>query len=314
MNSRRQESGISLLELMAVSVVMSLLMVMVAESMRTLAGVRGEQRAGFTLGDVADRVARRITADVDFTTRVFASNPIDLEYLAALDLGVDFRSLGCRLPMLTAHGAFEQDPPGVQETGNLLFLARLGPRLQLDDALLDPAHSRVQTFQLCVTAPFAFDHGLDLRRFVSEPLVDYWELIDITDPLQRADALKQLREAGILYAWDPSAPRTTGLFSISEAGELTPLTITERIPCTEDDASSRPFTTRNLRLSQNGKSGRFTTPLYARAFGTFPGGFEIKLDGASAGKLLMLRMIVETDTPQGRTVQTEVRRLLSTKG
>lgn len=316
MSTRKRESGITLLELMAVSVVMSVLMVMVAESMRTLAGVRGEQRASFTIGDVADRVARRITADVDFTTRVFVANPVDLEYLLALDLGVgvDVRSNGARLPMLTTHGAFAEDPPGVPETGNILFLARLGPRLQLDDAVLDPVHSRIQTFQLCVTAPMSIDGVLDLRRFVSEPLVDYWELIDIADPAQRTDALSQLEEAGIHYAWDPSAPRTTGLFVITEAGELVAMERTDRIPCTEDEAGSRPFSTRHLRLAQNGTTGRFAIPLYARTFGTFPGGFEVKIDGASAGKLLLLRMIVEVDTPQGHTVQTEVRRLLSTKG
>jgi len=48
--------------------------------------------------------------------------------------------------------------------------------------------------------------------------------------------------------------------------------------------------------------------------GRLPGGFEIKVDGAEQGKLLLLRMVVEADAPQGRPVRAEARRVLATQG
>jgi hypothetical protein len=69
-----------------------------------------------------------------------------------------------------------------------------------------------------------------------------------------------------------------------------------------------------MRIASNGDATKHPAPLYARPVGTFPGGFELKLDGADQGKLLLLRMVVEADSPQGRSVRTEARRVLATQG
>lgn len=315
MNQRQRESGLSSIELMAVAVVMSVLMVMVAESMRTLASVRGEQKASFTLGDVADRFARRVTADVDLAARVFTNRPEDVEYLAAVqfDSDIDPLSYGGRLPMLTAHGAFEPDPPGVPETGNLLFLARRGPTLQLEGPVLAVEHQHVKTFQWVVVVPAVVDKKADLFRFVSDPLVDYWELATLPQA-QREDALQQLADAGIRCAWDPSAPRTTGLFLVKDGGSLIAMGAADRVRLYEDPTASRPFSTRRLGLVLDESDDRFKVPQYARKNSGFFGSFEVKIDGGDAGKLLLMRLVVETDTPQGHKVRGETRRVLNTRG
>lgn len=312
MKDRSSQAGFSSTELICVAAVMSILMIMVAESMRTLAGVRGEQRAGFQLGDVSDRVARKLTSDVEFASRVFSSDAADLQTLAALDLGVDLIASGCRLPKLTSNGAFEPDPPGLQETGNVLFVARRGEKLEVGEE--DGPTTRVQTYEFCVTAPMANDGSLDLRRFVSEPVLDYAALADFGSEEQRRDALQSLHEQGATYAWDPTVPPGSAFHVVTERGDLEPMPASKRIPCSEDGAWSRPFSTRRMRVAANGDANKHPTPLYARPVGAFPGGFELKLDGAQQGKLLLLRMVVEADSPQGRSVRAEIRRLLPTQG
>ena len=312
MKDRSSQAGFSSIELICVAAVMSILMVMVAESMRTLAGVRGEQRVGFQVGDVSDRVARKLTSDVEFASRVFSSEAADLQLFATLDLGVDLIANGCRLPKLTSNGAFEPDPPGLQETGNVLFVARRGDKLEVGGD--EGPSTRVQTYEFCVTAPMTHDGALDLRRFVSEPLLDYAALAEFGNEDERKDALQSLHEDGANFAWDPTAAPGSAFYVVTEGGDLEPMPTGRRIPCAEDDAWSRPFSTRRMRVAANGDANKHPTPLYARPVGAFPGGFELKLDGAQQGKLLLLRMVVEADSPQGRSVRAEIRRLLPTQG
>jgi len=312
MTNRKAQAGFSSVELIVVAAVMSILMVMVAESMRTLAGVRGEQRASFALGDVSDRVARKLTADVEFAARVFSADATDQKLLTSLELGVDLIASGCRLPKLTSHGAFLPDAPGSLETGNALFVARRGEKLELGGE--EGPSSRVQTYEFCVTAPMTGDGGLDLVRFVSDPLLDYAALMDLGDESSRREALRELHEDGLRFAWDPAASSEDTLWSITESGELEPLAAGRKLPCVEDESWSRPFGERRMRIASNGDATKHPAPLYARPVGAFPGGFELKLDGADQGKLLLLRMVVEADSPQGRSVRTEVQRVLATQG
>lgn len=312
MKHRSGQAGFSSVELIVVAAVMSILMVMVAESMRTLASVRGEQRAGFQLSDVSDRVARKLTADVEFAARVFCADSTGAHTLAALDLGVDLAAQGCRLPKLTSHGAFELDAPGALETGNVLFVGRRGDKIEVGDD--EGAKARVQTYEFCVTAPVATDGALDLRRFVSEPVLDHAALLDFDDEDGRRAALADLHEQGVRFAWDPTAAPASAFWSITVNGDIEPMPAGRRVPCAEDPTWSRPFGARRMRVSQNGEQTKFPTPLYARPVGAFPGGFEIKVDGAEQGKLLLLRMVVEADAAQGRPVRAEARRVLATQG
>lgn len=89
---------------------------------------------------------------------------------------------------------------------------------------------------------------------------------------------------------------------------------TERIRMYEDATSSRPFAARRLGLVTDESDDRFQVPQYARKNSGFLGSFEVKVDGGDAGKLLLMRLVVETDTPQGHKVRGETRRVLDTRG
>lgn len=312
MSGKRSESGFSSIELIVVAAVMSILMVMVAESMRTLAGVRGEQRAGFQIGDVSDRIARKLTTDVEFAARIFAADEMGAATLTRLDLGINLTTAGCRLPKLTSYGAFEPDAPGAQETGNVLFVSRRIDKLEAGDD--EGPKARVQAYEFCVTVPMEVNGALDLLRFVSEPTVDHSALLDCGDDEARRDTAIELYEQGLRWSWDPAATPENAFYAIRANGDLEPLGSAVRIPCSEDPSWSRPFEKRRMRVAKNGDATKFPAPLYARPSGAFPGGFELKLDGAEQGKLLLLRLVIETDSPNGRAIRGEARRVLATQG
>jgi hypothetical protein len=312
-DTARLQDGMSSLEVITMALIMSVLMIMVTESMGTLSGVRSEQRAHFRLDDTADSVASRIKKDIDVAERVFSSSTEDSDYLRAMDFGFDPLAEGARLPKLTTYSYFGPDPISAPETGNILFVARRGPRIAVkwNEAITE---FLVQSLSFTVWLPIGDAGHLDLMRWVSEPIVNYWDVHDIDDERAKTDVLSQLYENGIRIAWDPTSPRATGLFEITAAGGLVQIPADRPIPGAEDRAASRPFARRQMQLAPNGTGGEHRVPLYARESGAFPGGFEIKIDGASAGKLLLLRLVARTKPQLARQVSTEIRRYYHTQG
>ncbi len=313
---RSSEAGVSTLELMLVAAVMSILMVMVAESMRTLAGVRGEQRATMHLTDVADRAARRLIADVEYAARVFAADEGGDALFDAMAPAAELRRNGCRQPLLTSHDAFLVDPPGVPETGNVLFLLRRGPKVRAQGGYGDSGNHLVQTYEFVATAPAAAapdDARRDLVRFVSGPVADALDLLAIADEDERRAVVSELHDEGVAAAWDASAEGRAALLELSRQGDLLPWPDDRLLECGED-AGTRPLATRAAWLAEDHDSDRRPVPLFARPGAKAFGGFELKLDGGAAGKLLLLRLVVETATPQGRSVTAEMRRLVDTRG
>lgn len=308
---RRAERGLSAVEVIMMAAVMSVLMIMITESMATLSSVRNEQRAGFRLADVADSVARRIEKDARYAIRVFTDAPADMAWYSSLALDPRMRSLGQRLPRLTDSGFFEPDGTA-RETGNVLFVASRLPKVEIE--LASARRYRLQCLRFVVYAPVLLEDRLELMQWTSETLVDYWDVVDIADPADRAEALARLHEDGVRYAWDTLAPRATGLWELLESGELELVEPEETIAGREDPAHSRPFAERAMQLAANGSLATIDVPAFGNADGMFPGGLEVKVDGAAAGKLLLLRMVTSSTQDRLREVANEVRRCLPTNG
>ena len=64
----------------------------------------------------------------------------------------------------------------------------------------------------------------------------------------------------------------------------------------------------------NGSLHGIKVPEFARAVGRFPNGFEVKIDGTGAGKLVLFRYVVESTVQNKRKVFSEVRRMVCTDG
>lgn len=312
MRSMHAEAGLSSVEVIVMAAIMSVLMIMITESMTTLSGVRADQRVQMRVGDVGDDVARRLAKDIDHASRIFTDTPVDIEYLQAMDLGLDPFASGRKLPKLTTNGFFEPDKSGTPETGNVLFLACRIPRVAVKYETIAEYH--VQCLVFTVGAPIDVAGNLDLLRWSSDLVVDYWDIADITDPTARADVLVQLYDNGVRFAWDSTSPRASGLFEITAAGGMALLPTDRNVTGAEDVHQSRPFSRRRLRLAANGVEGPHPVPRYAVQSGAFPGGFELKIDGAASGKLVLLRMVTQSKQKLTQPVTGEILRFFSTQG
>jgi len=308
---RGRQAGITMTEVMIMSLVISSLMVVMAESMSTLSGVRVEQKAHFRVGDVAERVASRIRTDVHWATRVFSNSADDQEYLLTMAIGGSIVQQGGRLPSLTHSGYFQADAPGAPETGNVLLLAMRGPKVQLTFG--DDATRLVQSLLFVVYASIDDGGRRDLLRWVSEPVVNYWDIVEIQDKKDRREAYRQLTDNGVRLAWDPYGKRATSLFEIDDDSlELVPPE--RRVDGREDRANSRPFRVRRMQFAANDSLPGVPVPAYANPASGFQGAFELKIDGASSGKLVLLRFVVASTEPLKRQIWTEIRRFMPTNG
>jgi len=280
--------------------------------MSTLSGVRVEQKAHFKVGDVADHVARRIQNDVHYATRVFTDTADDGDYLRSMAIGNTLTRAGCRLPKLTQSGFFRPDPLDVAETGNLLFLALRGPKVQLH---FESGSTRiVQPLQFVVYAPVFDGDKLELVRWLGQPMVNYYDVAEIQNPDERTEALQQLAQNDVRVAWDPFGKRAGSLFEIT-GNALVPMPMDHVVDGREDSAESRPFVQRHMQLAPNDAIQGIDVPAYGRIGSGFSGGIELKVDGSSSGKLVLLRYVVMSTLPGiKRQIWTEIRRFLPTNG
>ena len=311
MNSvEHSQVGMTTTEVLIMASIMSVLMIMVTESMTTLSSVRCQQQARFHIANVADRVARQIDTDISFSSRIFCNGVEDSAYLDLMELPFPLTTPAHRLPTLTARGYFEPDSTTI-ETGNVLFLARRGPKLMV--RLPGSGEFLVESLQFVVYAPVQDGERLELMRWTSELTLNYWDVADIDDPEARAELLSQLQDCGVLYAWDPLAPAGRGVWELAD-GILLPLEPDQLVLGGEDPVNSRPFGERAMQIAENGWSTVLVVPAFAKADGAFPGGFEIRADGSTSGKLILLRLVTRSLKPNVGDVANEVRRFFFASG
>jgi hypothetical protein len=306
-----RSSGMTIPEVMIMALVISTLMIVMTESMSTLSGVRVEQRAHFGVGDVADHVARRVQSDVHIAARVFTDTADDTDYLRSMAIGNQLLRGGRRLPRLTQGGFFRPDPADVPETGDVLFLARRCPRVRIE---FDDGSARtVQVLQFVVDSTIVNNGQVELLRWISQPVVNYYDVVEIQDQSQRAEALQQLSRNDVHLAWDPFGKRAASLYEISNSAlALLPM---DHLVDGKEDADSRPFVMRHMQLAAGTSIPGVAIPAYANAASGFAGGIEIKVDGSSSGKLVLLRYVVLSTQPgMKRQIWTEIRRFLPTDG
>lgn len=314
MNARR-EQGFSMLEVVIMGVLMSVLLVMITQSVASLSSTRAELRQHSNIGNFADRVARSIESDITFASRLFVDTPDDRAYLAGLTIGPVLGD-DVRLPVLMGKGYFEADLAEKRETGNVIAMGLRGQRLSVVVSGSEgDATCLIQTLTIVVYAPIDLgQQGSDLVRWVSEPMVAYWDIEHITDQALRRAVLLKLFDRGLRYAWDTGQPRPTGLFQIEGGGTMAPLPLSALVNGSESESISRPFARRLMRLAANGSLHGIKVPEFAKPAGRFPNGFEVKIDGTGTGKLVLFRYVVESTVQNRRKVFSEVRRMVCTDG
>lgn len=167
--------------------------------------------------------------------------------------------------------------------------------------------------QFIVYAPVADGDGLELMRWASELMLNYWDVAEIDDLAVRNDVLTQLEESGVVYAWDPLAPARGALWDLV-GGVLSPLDAKDMVFGAEDPVNSRPFGERAMQIAQNDWSNLVKVPLFTMPNGALPGGFELRADGSTTGKLILLRLVARSTKPNVGDVASEIRRFFYANG
>lgn len=287
-----QCGGFSLFEVVLVTALVGVLTMLIVKSLADLTRSQAFTTGQLRTAELADRLLRPAVDDVSFSVRVFDEGSDSDAYLALLAVPRDLAMRGSRLPVLTNRGYFDLDGLGRPETGNLLFLGRYEQPALVRGADAD-SELRVDTVAFVLYfLERRRDGALDLSRYASVPLARYSDVMAVADLQERRQILVQLHSAGIRFTWDVDAPARQGLLVITAEGLLRPLALEERIPAAPEGVRRRLLANSGLQVAPNGKVGRLTVPRYARADGDFPAGFEVKVDGGTTGKLMLLRLVL----------------------
>lgn len=327
--TRPREAGFSFLEATIASIMMLLLAWLVAtlsiDGMRAQKYSERQARVTEITQDVTDEIRRALGS----TMRVFGNDLIGTGYRSAMQLGTGMPVplASSRLPTIVASGILELEDPLAPRTGNELLFARYS----WTDEFTPSSGStyrvdvyRIERWYLTAAGdgPRAgVPDGLNLARWVSEPLADADQVDRISDPADQAEVLLHLRQGTpddtgvgrtpVSLVWLVGDPvGVVGTFrQIDGTGGLTDTPSSPRpsgawvlLP---DTSLSDPdiLVYRHHSIATNFAPrvmgvGRFGQR--SAASGGFPHGFEVQVVGPSAARQLLLHLTIVSSNAGGR--------------
>jgi hypothetical protein len=200
---------------------------------------------------------------------------------------------GSRLPVETAYGYFNVDPPDAVETGNLLLVARLDTRRTVDvSETSEPQPVRVDRLRMVCYFVSALGENLDLNCWTSAPLVRFEDIEAVADEDVRTRLVVELYAAGERYAWTADAEPPAALRHLKQDGSTHPFGAGDRLPADPAGSDLRMLSRRNFAVARNGARKPIRVPMFARAREGFPHGFEVKVDGTGSGGLVAIQLAV----------------------
>jgi hypothetical protein len=262
------------------------------------------------------------------SVRVFGTDAEGTANLAMLDLtGAPVRLGNMRLPTIDAGGQIRRDTSTNQITGNTLFFAKHAWSDRYVCAGGDEYMVDVYRWIYYYLTPEGVgpqpgsDIGLDLVRFVGEPLVDGGTIDRITDANDKRELLLHLhnrtpdasgvRHEACQVVWNRGGlPSVVGTFrqinpfdgSLSNSplgGRPSPWSV---LP-TEQTASGL-FAYRHYAVATNFARPAFGVCKFAVLSPTgdgFPHGFEVQVTGPSSARQVMLKLVTASTHGRGHT-------------
>ncbi|MBI5851911.1 MAG: hypothetical protein HZB39_12925 [Planctomycetes bacterium] len=310
----RADAGFSMLEATIVFLIVTLLTGMISQSLMSLSrNQRWSERQTGALGK-AEQLVHGIQNDLEVAVRVFPESAASRAVLARLALGESAPIEGSRMPLATSRGWFEPDAPGAQEAGNLLVLARSLPAIEVGTGYGSQT-ARIDRYQFVVYCLTLDGARLDIDRWASVPLARADDIAAVFDPDARANVVMGLLAAGVPLAWRPEDPVIdTSLYEMSPTGSAPRLGTNVAIPAGNGEIRRHLLERAKLGVARNGRIGAVRVPAYAHDLPGHPHGFEIKLDGDGAGRLLLVRLVVAGEVRPGEPpVASAVERLVSVR-
>lgn len=321
----RQQEGFTLVELVISATVLVMLMYMVstlAESGND-AHKYGERITRVTeiTQSIVDDMRRELTSSV----RLFPDDADGNGYVGLLDSSGFPTRLASSLPALDSSGIFEQETSTAAKTGNQLAFARHAWRTEFTTTA--GRSFRIDVYRLVdyyLAAEGAGPQpgsaiGLNLVKWVSEPLADGYQIDGIADATDRAEVCMHLLNAtpdddGVVHpavevVWlrnDPPLQVGT-LRQIQTAGTLNTSPPASRgvswtiLPDVKMSSQGLLFYRHHSVVTNYAPStygiGRFS--VVDNTGDGFPHGFEVQMIGPASARQVLLRLLVVSTNNHG---------------
>jgi len=199
---RNHQGGFSLVELSIASTLLLGLVVLVSTLAISGTEAHDLSKRIIRMTEVAHEVTDDIRLEMVSSVQVFTNNTVGNDNLALLDLSEAPAPIGeVRLPTVDTNGQFRADTPGDEITGNSLFFAYLAWQDRF--ACTSGNEHRIDIYRWVHYYMSPVDGGpapgqkggLELVRYVSEPMADADAVDGIADPADRAEVLLHLVNA-----------------------------------------------------------------------------------------------------------------------
>lgn len=328
-------AGFTLVEMIIASTLLS--MMIYAVSTLAISGAQAQEyarrltRATEITQDIVDEMRLEMVSCV----RVFGNDSEGNGNLAVIDLDGAPTPLGNqRLPFLDANGMIQKDTAGNEISGNSLFFTKLAWSDRFlcnsgNEYMVD-VYRWIYYYQTPEEGGPSPDNsiGLNLVRFMSEPLVDGSAIDGITDPVDQAEVLMHLHDATPDELGNTHSPcQVVWLRGGSAAVVGTFREINPADGSLSDDplaASGRPNPWKVMRSTQsltgmlsyrhhsvasNYSPLNFGVGHYGVLSNTgagFPHGFEVQVTGPSSARQVLLHLVVASTNRSGHTAMANV--------
>lgn len=313
------QAGFSLLELVIATVMLIALSFLVTSLIVT--GNEAHKYAD-RLGrvtEITQEILDDMQAELRSTVRLFGDDAVGNAYTAALADWPEASPIDTtRLPVLDTNGAFAKDVIGTEKTGNAMLFAR---------------HAWADSFTCTSTTTYRIDvyrivgyylkaenggpnpqvpWGLNLVKWVSEPMASAEQIDAITDPTDQAEVLEHLRTASpdidgnthspLNLVWLLGAdPTAAGTFrQIVSPGTMVSTAQSPRTPSTweimraENLCSPGRLYYRYHSVASNyarANQGVGTFGLRDDANHGFPHGFEVQVIGPASARQVLIHLV-----------------------
>jgi hypothetical protein len=339
--SRRRpdgEAGFSLVEVV-ISSVLLILMTYVVTTL-TISGSAAQKYAERVnrITEIAQDISDEIRADMTSSVRVFHNDTIGNAYLAKLDLTGGMPGIAYRLPTLDSTGIFQKES-GTPRSGNAILFARqawTATYTLTSGAVHQVDVYRIEHFYPAVagTGPQpGSPTGLNLVKWVSEPLIDGDEIDGIPVAADRAELLQKmlngdpdddgvahpLAEVVWLRGENPTVAGT--LRHVQPNGTMTnnptaPRSSPWMLQRDPTWSANDILDFRHHSLATNFAPATYrvgTFSIMTSAGSGFPHGFEVQLIGPSAARQLLLRLVLVSTNRNGHPAHTSIQSILDAR-
>ncbi len=282
----------NMIETMLVLLTLSILSSMISNSIHRFTAAHAYSQGQARLHEVGDRTCRVVSDDASLAVHVFTVLGDADAYLAKCDLA-GLATFHATPPTATEVGYFQKDTAGSPTTGNYLFLAKSTDAF-LADLVGDRSFiSSVATYRLVLYVPVTTpSQNLDLARWLSQRIGRLNDVESIVDPVHRTLMGQKLYDAGFRFLWEPGRGIALGLRVITPSGTLVMPTGADKIAVEPVELRTALLQSNRMSIATNNSLPSISVPGLAIANGEFPGGFEVKVDGTAAGRMILVRMVV----------------------